>query len=96
MDADDPFRPLNDFHREKLNPDDVARADELVEQLATALTSAGQADDLRPRRGVPGAAGAMDARLRQRVAEGRIRTMAATATALERKFPGAGKLRRSW
>ena len=94
---DDPFRPLNDFHREKLqSPADVSRADELVAQLADALTSTGQADDLRPRRGVPGAATAMDGRLRQRVVEARIRTNSATQAALERKFPGATKLRRSW
>jgi len=94
---DDPFRPLNDFHREKLtNPDDVSRADELVEQLADALTGAAAADDLPPRRGVPGAATAMDARLRQRIAEAQIRTNAATQAALVQRFPGAGKLRKSW
>ena len=94
---DDPFRPLNDFHRAKLqSPADVAQADELVAQLADALGEPAAADGIPPRRGVPGAATAMDSRMRQRIAEAQIRTNAATQAALERKFPGATKLRRSW
>ena len=97
MDDADPFSALANFHREKLQtPEDISRADELVEQLADALTGAAAADDLRPRRGVPGGAGAMDARLRQRIAEAQIRTIAAMAAATAQRFPGVAALRRSW
>jgi hypothetical protein len=79
----DAFSRLNAFLAEVLQPDDLGRAQALIEELASELG------------GTRAASMATDAALRGRVNEGLARSRAAHAANMKARFPDSGRLGRS-